>query len=150
MPNPRFMEFAKRQMNSECPVVEPRETKYSNSELTQILERDENGKPKLNLTSLEGTGVRVPTQEEYDTLMQVYECGGWDWNHGKLSTSFNCWNKYEEETCVRAEERFVYANNEFYIERNQKILSTSEFYDIQKINLEMIKEINQWFDGNGK
>ncbi|MCK4650455.1 hypothetical protein KAT36_04465 [Candidatus Pacearchaeota archaeon] len=144
------MELVKRQMNKECPTIKPRDLKLPRSGLTQILERDENGKPKLDLTPLEGTGVRVPTQEEYDILMQVYECGGWKWSGGNLSTHYNYWNEHKEETCVRAEERLVYANNEFYIKENLKVLSTSEFYDIQKINLEMIKEINQWFDGNGK
>ncbi len=133
-------------MNSECPIVKPRETNYSNSELTQILERDENGKPKLDLTSLEGTGVRVPTQEEYDILMQVYELGDWKRSSGNLSTHHNYWNEHKEETCVRAEGEYAYGRKDFFISRGRNIISTQKFYEIQKRTLEDIKERNKWFE----
>ncbi|MCK4650453.1 hypothetical protein KAT36_04455 [Candidatus Pacearchaeota archaeon] len=146
------MELVKRQMNKECPIIKPRDPKPPKLGLTQILERDENGKPKLDLTPLEGTAVHVPTQEECDELMQVYELGDWKWCGGDLPTSLNHW--YKEETCVDAgigflnkkEKQFGYGDNEFYIKENLKVLSTSEFYDIEKINLEMRKEINKYFE----
>ncbi len=146
-------------MNKECPIIKPRSQNPPSSKLTQILERDENGKPKLNLTSLRRTVVQVPTQKEYWDVMRVYECGGWKWSRGDLPTEEgNRWYQYKKETCVGAgieflykkEKRFGYDCNEFYIGENQKVLSISEFYDKQTITPGMLKEINRWFDENGK
>jgi len=76
MVNPRFIELARRLMNKEVPG-ERVESKQRTVE--SKLERDSKGKPILELTSLKKTAVNSKTQEEYDTLMQVYECGGWKW-----------------------------------------------------------------------
>jgi len=127
-----------------------------NWELENVLQRDENGKPILSLTPLEKTAVNTPTQEDYDVLMQVYECGGWKWNLGELPTQFNCLNLYKEKTCVYAGIDFFskrtgiirFNDMDFYRENDWKVIFPQEFYDTQnpKIHLKMLKEINKWFD----
>ncbi len=159
MPNPRFLQTAERWKNKEVPAerTKPRETKPSSSGLTQILERDEDGKPKLNLTPIEKTVVSTPTQEDYWDLMRVYECGGWEWGDGTLPIRHNYWETYKEETCMevgidilRNKGKLGYAYREFYQREGGIIISTNEFYENQKITPEMLNEINIWFDKNGK
>lgn len=52
--------------------------------------------PELNLTILKNTIVNVPTQERYDTLMQVYELGGWKWASKRAPTDYNNWMAYKK------------------------------------------------------
>ncbi len=155
MPNPRFLKTAERWMNKDAPSErpKPREEK-SDKGLTQILQRDSNGKPVLKLKPIEKTAVHTTTQKEYWDLMGVYECGGWKWSDGDLPTQNNHWN-YEEETCVEAgvnyssrRGKFGYSDRKFYIGENWKIISTQGFYDTQKITPGMLNEINVWFDEN--
>jgi len=119
----------------------------------KILEYDKNGKPKLNLTLLEKTAVHTPTPEDYDTLLQVYECGGWRWAGKTFPTSYLNW-KYEDKTCIdvgvsylaKRKGEFGFAGINFYNKEKCKIISLQEFYNIQKITPQMIKEINDWFE----
>lgn len=113
------------------------------------LERDPEGKPKIILSPLEKTVVNTQTQEDYNTLIQVYECGGWDWGwQGDLPTQNDYWSRYEGKTCIRAEGGFKCANKRSYQREKYQIISTQEFYDKQKISQENINEINKWFEQN--
>ena len=110
------------------------------------LEYGVQGKPKLNLTPLELTAVHTPSQNEYDDLIQVYECGGWKSNSGNLPTSINYWMHEKEETCVRAKEIFAFWDIESYQKDGWDVISPQEFYNEQGINQEQIQEINKWFE----
>lgn len=132
----------------------------SKPKLTQILERDENGKSKLNLTPIKKTAVHTPTLEDYNTLMQVCECGGWKWYNERLSTAWDIRDQWKEETCVFTEAIYengvgicskgiiYYCDRELFQEENWDVISTSKFYEIQKVTPEMIKELNEWFNKN--
>ncbi len=157
--NPKFLEMAKRQMSDKPPLVEiPKpENKTSESGLIQILERDKNGKPQLNLTPMKETAVNTQTQEQYDILMQVYECGGWKWEAGNNQpTKSNYFNEYGRGNCMEGGisyisgkfEKFGFTNNEFYREKGWDVISTQEFYKKQNVSREMLDEINRWFDKN--
>jgi len=158
MINRRLVELARRHMNPEPP--KPRaKTKKQTQSLTGILERDSNGKPKLNLTPMEETVVNTPTQEDYNQLVMVYECGGWEWYGGGLPTKYSNWDTLKEETCIDAgsdypssdEGKFGRAEKEWFEERGCKILTPQDFYDTQDppITREMLSEINEWFEQNG-
>ena len=158
MVNKRFLQTAERWMNKDAPSErpKPREEKPDKG-LTQILQRDSNGKPRLKLKPIEKTVVHTPTQKDYWDLIRIYECGGWKWGSEELPTQNNHWN-YEEETCVDAgvdypsgiydKGMFGFADRKFYIGENWKIISTQGFYDTQKITPGMLNEINVWFDEN--
>ncbi len=160
MPNPRFLKTAERWMNKDVPTerVQPRGEKPLSSGLTQLLQRDENGKPVLRLKPIEKTVVHTSTEEDYWDLMQVYECEGWKWSSGSLPTQSSVWNTNKEETCIAAgvnypngiydKGRFGFTNRKFYMRKNWKIISTQDFYDTQKITSEMFNELNVWFDKN--
>ena len=152
MPNLRFLQTAKKWMNDSLPAErqKPGETNSTNLRLTQILQRDEDGKPKLDLTPIEKTAVNTPTQEDYDGLMRVYECGGWRWVGGDLPTKYDRWEMGEERTSIDAENGFAYDSKEFYQENGWNVISPQEFYQTQKVTPEMLNEINIWFDENGK
>ena len=132
-------------------------------DLTTILQRDENGKPILNLIPLERTAVNFKTKEESDTYLRIVECGGWKWRDGNLPTKprFYNWNEYKEETCIDAgvdynkggkynNGEFGFAYKEFY--KNWKVIPTQDFYKAQNppITPEMSNEINNWFEENSK
>ena len=154
MVNKRFLQIAERWKNPEVP--KPREDKpISNSGLTQILQRDETGKPILQLTPMEKIAVNPTTQESYDELMRTYELGGWRWKSGDLPTQYDGWNPYKENTCidggVYSEGRFLFNDRDFHLkEGRRKVITTQEFYDVQNITPEMIREINIWFDENDR
>lgn len=122
--------------------------------LENILKKDENGKPIINLTPIKKTTINPKTQEEYDELMRVYELGNWIWNNRSLATKLGCWKKYKEETCIGAgidystknKKIFGFCDKDFYLMVNWNIISTEEFYNMQKITPEMIKEINIYFE----
>lgn len=122
------------------------------SNLTQILQRDEKGKPILKLTPLEKTAVHTPTKKSYDELMEVYECGGGIWRSGNLPTESDCFRGERKETCVDAgvdyqnegiynNGKFGYSSRKFYQGKNWKIISPQKFYEIQKITPEMLNEM---------
>jgi len=117
--------------------------------LKRTLERDKNGKPKLKLIfskSKMEMGINIPTQKDLDTLMQVYECGGWKWYSGRKPTTFYYWGKFADKTTILWDNDFIYGSKFLAA----KIISPQEFYDLQdpKITPGMIKEINKWFDAN--
>jgi len=131
--------------------------------LTSILERGEDGKPKLNLIPLERTAVNVPTEKDSWELMRVYERGGWKWREGNLPTQFNFWIKHKKRTCVATgvdyltggvfnEGKFGSSSKNFYLGEDWQVIKKQEFYDKQepKITPEIIKEINEWFYGKIK
>ncbi len=109
--------------------------------------------PSLELIPLKKTAVHTLTQEESDELMRIYEIGGWRGCSGNLPTEFNYFNKHNKETCFTAgmdyrfeqKGKFGYGNKDFYLEKNWNVISRQEFYDLQKITSEMIKEINEYF-----
>ena len=146
MPNPRFLQTAERWKNPSLPK-ERKPIKKITPEKSK-LERDSEGKPKITLNELEKTVVNTPTQEEYTTLMQVYECGGWKWHGGCLPTQYNCWNEDKEETCIEVENEFAYGSKKFNQGQRYEVISTQKFYDMQKITQGNINEINKWFEEN--
>ncbi|MBU1129461.1 MAG: hypothetical protein KJ949_02405 [Nanoarchaeota archaeon] len=130
-----------------------------NSKLTQILEKDKNGKPIFNLILLEKTVVYVPTKESYDELMRVCERGGLKWAGGNLPTknTNNFRNCFGEEICINLDKTFSRKSTEgkikvcdksFYQKKGYKIISPQEFYNAQnpKITPEILKEVNEYFE----
>lgn len=116
--------------------------------------------PELELISIDRAGVNPRTQEEYDTLMQVFELGGWRWDKysGPLPTEFNAWRICKADTCVAAGNmwwaggridrgKFGFHNRQAYETSGTKIIEPEQFYNAQpKITAEKLREINQWFD----
>jgi len=154
MINPRFLKLAKRQMNPNPPKPLERTKRKS---LTGILERDSDGEPVLKLTPMKKRAVSTPTQESYDELLRVYECGGWKWIDGDLPTGYNNWQIVQEKTCLDAgvnysdEKRFGYGDKEWFEANDCEVISTSDFYNAQDppITKKMIDEVNLWFEQNG-
>jgi len=157
MVNKRFLEFAERHRSPEAPKPKE-ETHTPESKLTQILKRDRNGKPILQLTPIEKTAVNIPTQEDYWDLMRTYELGEWRWWGGELLTQKNFWIDNKEQTCIGAgvnhpsgvydEGKFKYSNRKTYLKEDWEIISPQEFYQRQNITPEILREINEWFDEN--
>jgi len=148
MVNPRLIEFAKRHMNKEPPAKRP------DKGLTQILERDEDGKPIIKLEPIENTVVNTRTQDDYWTLMRVYECGGFRWMDNGTPFHKNKWPDHNEKTCISAgastlgktDSRFGYERESYCRDIGWNIISPSEFYKNQKVTKKMINEINKYFD----
>ncbi len=102
-------------------------------------------KPKITLKPLKNTAVSTPIQEEYIKLMQVYDCGGWIWGSGDLPTQHNRWENYKEKTCVSARNKFGFGTAGVGF-KEEKIITTQDFYKKQKIPQEKIKEIQNYFE----
>ena len=115
-------------------------------------------KPIIQLNSLEKTVVHTLAQEEYDTLMQIYECGGWKWRGGVVPTNLDKWSEVKRcspdyrELCIMAcpmdpkeTKTFGFSHKKHFSESNYKIVSVQEFYGIQKITHEKIEEISNYF-----
>jgi hypothetical protein len=150
-----------KKMNKKYAEKEHKTTEESNPIETQLenkLKYNIKKIPKLELIPIENTAVNPKTQKEYDTLMQIYDAGEWKWKNYATDnpTSDNQWKKYAQETSIDAgieysshqEKTFKFANKEFYQSEEYKVISTQEFYDIQNIKPETVKEINKWYDKN--
>ncbi|MDO8516987.1 MAG: hypothetical protein Q7S33_02575 [Nanoarchaeota archaeon] len=119
-----------------------------------LVEKDADGKPIIQLTPLEETAVNTSTQEDYDTLMRVYECGGWKWGNGSKPTMGNNWNSYKANYCIdlgihyrtKAKGEFCGGSMEWNSSNNWTIISPKDFYQIQKITPEMLNEISKFFE----
>jgi len=125
------------------------------NQIKPLLERNENGRPILILKELEKTAINTPTQESYDTLMQIYECGNWKWQLDNFPTenNNNNWGRCREDTCITTREKFQYGNLKevnTYGKGYYKIITPQEFYELQEpeITQEIIQEINEWFEIN--
>ena len=125
--------------------------------LTQLLQRDENGKPKLNLTPIENTEIYTMTHYCFQTLMRVYECGGWKWDgSGRIPTELDPENiTHRKEAysdikhCNERKREFGFTDRRINTQNSyDNIISSEEFYKTQKITYEIISEINIWFDKN--
>jgi len=101
----------------------------------------------IHLNPLEGTAIHVPTQQEYDTLMKIYEIGGWRWMAGNIPTQWNNWTLLRERTCIGAHNPFCHGNIEDYKEQNERIIKPEEFYSLSGISTLEAKAIAQIFDG---
>ena len=96
----------------------------------------------VDLRNLIRTVVNTSTKEEYNTLMKVYESGGWRWADGSIST-FNRgqWDDAKRNICVDAHDCFQYGLKGFYSKKNCRIISPNEFYDIEGILLQRVEEV---------
>ena len=112
------------------------------------LKRNENGRPSLYLKELEKTAVHIKTQEIYDTLMQIYECGNWKWNSNKFPTEYNRIKNYLEIMCIEIKDKFRFGKLEEFNKKKRIIITPKEFYEIQDITDSTLKEINKWFEAN--
>jgi hypothetical protein len=138
-----------KKMNEKYSGIEnPKEEETNIESLEKRLKYDIDGKPKLNLISIENTVVNTQTQKEYDTLMQIYDAGEWTSGTGGLATKYNFFSETQKETCIRTKSEFVYDSKEAYKkeERDIEIISTQKFYDIQNIKPEDITELNQYYE----
>lgn len=113
------------------------------------LKRDGEGKPQLELRSLGNIAVDTSNLGEFRILMRVYECGGWVWRNEKLPTEFKFSKLYKTSPCVMAfNSYFCSTRYDFEINDGSKIISSQEFYDIQKVTPKHIEEINRYFQEN--
>ena len=57
------------------------------------------------------------------------------------------WGYKKEETCISARGIFFgFEKTEFYKSLNKKIISTQEFYDIEKVSKKTREEANEYFE----
>ncbi|MEX0933005.1 MAG: hypothetical protein WDZ77_02825 [Candidatus Pacearchaeota archaeon] len=128
--------------------------RYSN--LARLLE-DRQGAGIL-LAPLGKTAVHIKeSQSEYNSLMRVYEIGRWKWLMGENPTEKNIWEIYAHKTGIeagmhrfegRGVEPGIFSFNDIDSFRKQSwnMISTDEFYEIQRINHIELKEINDFFE----
>jgi hypothetical protein len=90
----------------------------SNKNMTQILARDKDGKPILNLKFLHGIDVYTPTSEEHLELTRLYDCAGRKLMEGVLPT----------------------------IKLYSELISFNEFCKREGITSEMRKQVNDYFE----
>jgi len=127
-----------------------------NKELEKILNRDKNGKPRIEISSRYNPVVNVLSQGDYDLLMQVFECGGikrYGFKGPLFPTSINLWKHLKEQTCISFESyprgtTFEYDDLECYRKKGLWPVTPIHFYSLQGVKSNIIKEINEWFDAN--
>ena len=110
-----------------------------------------NVKPKINLIfSLEKIVIQTKTQNEYDGLMQIYECANLGL-HGK-PTDINFFDVYKEKTFIYVfpDNVITYGNVEDKFVADKKVISVQTFYNNQRLNSELVAEINGWFEQHKK
>lgn len=112
-------------------------------------------KPTIKLTPLEKTVVSTPTLQDFDILMRVYECGDTIrlWDSRLLPTQGKFFQTYKSETCVCEtffssfkSSSLSYASKEHFLDAGTRIILPEEFYEVQKVTLRQIIEVNRYFD----
>ncbi|MFZ5955779.1 MAG: hypothetical protein ACOYT4_05115 [Nanoarchaeota archaeon] len=105
----------------------------------------ENPKPEINLQSTK-TVIDIQNEEEFNTLMRIYEFAGWTWASGTLPTEFSWTGQY---ICGNNKKLTYIAKRDFdLVKINLRIISIEEFYQLQGIKPELITQINDWFAKN--
>lgn len=99
--------------------------------LEQALERL-GAKPEEPKKLPENTVVHVPTQEEYDHLMGIYEELGWKWCGGVSPKEDDFWAEDREATCIDLKDDYRRASKKWHEQSSTdwKIISLSEAIDI--------------------
>jgi hypothetical protein len=117
--------------------------------LEQKIIYDSTGKPTIKLTPLTQTIINITTQDEYDTLMKIYDAGNWKWSDNTNSIMKNKWLKYTKRTTIDAKNEFFYEDKiiEKIVTKN-RIISLKEFYKIQNITQNTIEELNNYYHKN--
>lgn len=105
---------------------------------------------KITLRKQEHTLIRVPTQEKYDTLMQILDAAGWKWYNGEspISIKINRWLKYEKFTCITAENSFSLRVYPEEISELESVYTLKSFCKYNNITRRTIKELNEWYNTN--
>lgn len=109
-------------------------------------------KPIIQLEEIVNHVVHTPTKEDFDTLMRIYEAGGWTrWDNlfptCKRSDVFSI---YKKETCVNASNLFTNTSRNESASEKLVIMTTQDFYHKQQITPEIISEINKYFKDKDK
>lgn len=103
----------------------------------------------MTLKELPNTVVHVPTQAEYDELMQIYEDAGWKWCSGRKPKVAKRWDAEEEETCVEVKNSFGYAIKTFYENQGWKIITLQQFKELQGLTTMRYKQGDILVDEDG-
>jgi hypothetical protein len=150
MLNPRLIETATRWMN---PVPIERGTNRNNARVNArlVLQRQDNGKPIINLNRLHDIAINTPTRTDALNLMRVFECGGWRFGTQGKATNADFLKNYtvnDESLYVgmmktgffRAETR------DYFQEKGYTLITPLNFYSAAGIDSDILNEINLWFD----
>jgi len=133
-----------KKMNEKYSKINNTTEEKRDKNFMQKIKYDENGKPTIKLTPEEKTLIHIPTQKEYDVLMQIYDAGNWKWGGVyKSITVPNHWTDYNNQTCIDIKDNMCYYCKSNY---NRKIISIQEFCTVQKINQDIINQLNQYYD----
>ena len=87
----------------------------------------------LELKKDEDVVIHIPTQEEYDRVMQVLEELGYKWNGGELPTELNCWIIETRNFCIRIKSAVIgFFNVDYYISQGYAIHQISDFGELKQ------------------
>ena len=104
--------------------------------------------------------VNTQTQEQYDILMQVLECGRWRRLDDYLPTKMDSWLMHAKNTCVDVDPyifggkiKFGIGNKESMsslINGGRILIPLNDFCDYEGITPTNLQEINEYFAKRGK
>lgn len=97
--------------------------------------------------------VQTKTQTDYWTLMWILEKSGWEFNSELPTLKHYYWHAHKEQSCI-SPSKINHEHDKIIILGLKKdldasygnVVTTDEYYDLQKIEPEKIKLINQYFE----
>ena len=115
-----------------------------------------NGRPNRairNLKQIKYSAVHTPNREVYDKLMKITECMGLEWGmkwHWEdFPTEIDMYKDFKEETSIFVNKNVIIPNTrEYFRKLNYDIITPEKFYEIQELNEDFFKKVNDWFDKN--
>ena len=75
--------------------------------------------------------IHVPTRQEYDQLMDIFEKKGWTWSSGSNPKKFD-WFSHDRMTCISNEDWFGF-NNICYVKRFDECISFQDYLKQESI-----------------
>lgn len=103
----------------------------------------------MTLKDLPHTVVHVPTQDEYDELMKIYEDAGWKWHCGGKPITQNYWDLHKYETCILAKNKCEYGRKDFYELYGFEIITLQQFKELQGLTTMRYKQGDILVNQNG-
>ena len=87
------------------------------------------------------TVIHIKTKEEFKKVLQIFNKKKWVWCGGDKPLEFiNYWDNNRKETCIKYENRFLFASKEYYKQNDYKVISFKKFLKMEELEVPKLSE----------
>ena len=87
------------------------------------------------------TVIHTKTKAEFIKVLQIFDKKKWVWGSGDKPLEFiNYWDDDKEETCIKYENRSLFASKEYYKQNDYKVISFKKFLKMEELEVPKLSE----------